>query len=273
MQARSLMLIAMLLLCLPGKAWAWGPAGHRIVGQLAEARLHPAALAQVRRLLADEQDASLAGVSNWADDLRATGSPLGRATSRWHFVNFQGGDCGYVPARDCPDGNCVVAAISRNFLVLADRSRPDAEREVALKFLVHLVADVHQPLHATARDDRGGGLYQVSYHGLGRNLHWVWDSLILEQRNLSDADYVRMLGQQPALAPDPTRRSDRPAVDWAVESCALVDAAQLYPRGHLIDEAYVTAHRALVDQRLRQAGSRLADMLNFALDPRRTTLR
>jgi nuclease S1 len=265
-----LALILFLLLTLiaaPGPAQAFGEPGHRIVGELAEHQLRPAARAEVNRLLAGEPEPSLAGVANWADEVRAANHGGGR-TKRWHFVNFKGGDCSYVPARDCPDGNCVIAAINGNFLALADRKRSDDERREALKFLVHLVGDVHQPLHATPLDDHGGGDFQVGYHGKGRNLHGVWDTLILQARGLPPPAYAALLEQQPPLPADPTRRSDRPAVDWAVESCLIVRDGNIYPTKHLVDDNYVSAHRALLEQRLRRAGSRLADMLNYALDPR-----
>jgi len=259
-------LILLLLCSFASQALAWGEQGHETVGEVAERQLRPAARAEVARLLSGEPRPTLAGVANWADEVRAAESGSER-TSRWHYVNFKAGDCNYVPPRDCPDGNCVIAAINRNFLALADRRRPDNERRDALKFLVHFVGDVHQPLHASPLDDRGGNEYQISYRGKGDNLHGVWDRLILQQGARSPADHAEALGRQPPLPADPTRRSDRPAVDWALESCRLIASAAIYPAGHVIDDAYLNTHRALVEQRLRQAGARLADMVNYALAP------
>ena len=254
-----------LLLSLPWPAAAFGPLGHRIVGILAERELTPAARSQVQLLLAGELEPSLAGVSNWADQLRDTDPDRGRQTARWHYVNFPRGDCAYAPARDCPDGNCVVAAINRSLLVLADGKRSNAERAEALKFLVHFVGDAHQPLHAGYRDDRGGNDFQISYRGQGWNLHSVWDSLLVDDRHVDADVYAELLAKQPALPFDATRRSDQPAVEWAQESCRIVQQSDIYPAAHTLPETYVTAHRALAEQRLRLAGMRLADMLNFAL--------
>jgi hypothetical protein len=254
-----------LLLLLPLSASAFGPLGHRIVGLLAEHQLSPAATAQVKELLAGEPEPTLAGVSNWADQLRDTDPDRGKQTSRWHYVNFPRGDCNYAPARDCPDGQCVIAAINRNFLALADRGRSNAERAEALKFLVHFVADVHQPLHAGYRDDRGGNDFQISYRGDGWNLHSVWDSLIVDNRHLDDAAYAAALLKMSPLPPDDTRHTGRPAVEWAQESCRIVQQSDLYPSTHTLTDAYVLSHRALAEQRLRQAGARLADMINYAL--------
>ena len=254
------------LLAFAAPALGWGPSGHEIVAKLAQSQLRPAAQAQVDRLLAGEAEPTLAGVANWADEVRYANR--GQSTTRWHFVNFKGGDCSYVPPRDCPDGNCIIAAINRNFLVLADRKRPDEARRDALKFLVHLIADVHQPLHASANDDRGGNDFQVAYHGRGRNLHAVWDGLLIRRGDMGPADYARWLERQSPLPPDPVPSSDRPAVEWALESCRLVRAPGFYPSRHVIDDQYLDAHRALAEQRLRLAATRLADMLNYALDPR-----
>lgn len=257
------LIATLLILAFATQALAWSRDGHAIVGSLAERQLHPAARAEVARLLAGEAVPSLAGVAGWADEVREA-ERTGKSAP-WHYVNFKGGDCTYVPARDCPDGKCVIAAINRNFLVLSDGTRPDAERRDALKYLVHFVGDVHQPLHSTPRDDKGGGDFQVNYRGKGSNLHKVWDRLILERKNATPADHANLLANQPALAPDASRRSDRPAVDWAVESCRIVLDGNLYPSSHVVDDAYLDRHAPLAEQRLRMAGDRLADLINRAL--------
>ena len=258
--SRSALLLLLCLLSSP--AWSWGPEGHRIVADLAEAQLRPAALAETRRLLAGEAEPTLPGIASWADELR---KEQAGANGRWHYVNFLGGDCDYVPPRDCPNGQCVVAAINRNFLVLSDRTRPDAERRDALKYLVHFVGDVHQPLHATSRKDKGGNDHQVSLDGKGSNLHSVWDRALLASRGLDARAYAQALAKSPALPADPSARSDRPAVEWALESCRIVRDGGLYPPTRRIDPSYLQAHRPQAELRLRQAGARLAAMINHAL--------
>ncbi len=257
--------LPLLSLLISPLALAWSANGHRIIGALAQERLSPTAQAEVSRLLAVEPVPTLAGVSTWADELRDTDEARAKLTSTWHYMNFPRGDCSFVPPRDCPDGKCVIAAINRQFLALADHSRPDAERREALKFLVHFVGDVHQPMHAGFADDRGGNDYQVNYQGKGYNLHSTWDRLILGTRKLEPADYAKLLDAQPALPRDPTRLSDRPAVDWALESCKIMSSADIYPASHVITDDYLLAHRPIEERRLREAGERLADMLNFAL--------
>jgi hypothetical protein len=251
----------------PWPAQAWGPAGHRIVGVLAEKQLTPGAQAEVKRLLAGEPEPSLAGVSNWADELRGSDPEQAKKTGRWHYVNFPHDDCVYTPARDCPNGDCVIGAINRNFMALADRKRSDAERRDALKFLVHFVGDIHQPLHAGYADDRGGNNFQINYQGKGTNLHSVWDSLIVESRGLDATAYAEAMFEPVPTTVDPTQRFDRSASRWAVESCRSVQEGGLYPPTPTIETDYLLAQRPLAEQRLRQSGVRLADMINRALAP------
>jgi hypothetical protein len=265
-------LIALLLL-LPGAhaARAWGEPGHRVVAEVAQARLAPASRAEVSRLLALDGATRLAEVANWADALRKAGGARGAETERWHFVNFASG-CRYAPARDCPDGRCVIAALNRQAGVLGDRDRPDAERLEALKWVVHLVGDAHQPMHATGRD-LGGNRFQVQLDGKGSNLHSVWDRALpahlLRRTGTDEAGFAQSLLAAPPLPPDPTLRSDRRTADWAEGSCRLVDSAALFPDSHVLDARYLDAHAGLATVRLRRAGERLAAMLDAALDTAR----
>ena len=272
-----LLALAVLLAGAPAPARAWGKPAHRLVAGVAEARLRPGARAEVARLLALDGATHLAEVSAWADEVRAAGGAQSRDTRRWHFVNFGGPGCEYAPARDCPDGDCIVAAINRQYLRLADRRLPEAERAEALKWLVHLVGDVHQPLHATPRALRGGLDFQVEWRGKGRNLHLFWDLSVLdralEASALDEAGYLRQLQAQPPLPADRTQASDRAAADWAQESCRLIAAESLQPPRHALGDDYPDAHRARLDAQLRRAGARLAGMLNSALDPAPATAR
>jgi hypothetical protein len=269
---------ALFVLALAGQAFAWSKQGHQLVGELAERELSPTALAEVRRLLEGEADPSLAGVAVWADEIRAqsrtTGNPLGERSSRWHYVNFPGEGCEYVAARDCPDGNCVIGAINAQAAILADRGRSDEDRRNALKFLVHFVGDAHQPMHAGFAHDRGGNNFQVNYRGKGRpegqgtNLHGLWDYWLLQSAGLDNAAYVERLLQSPVPV-DPTLDAANPALEWTLESCRLIASEEAYPqaRRRNLGDNYLDKHRPTAERRVRQAGDRLARLLNAALDP------
>ncbi|GAB3381412.1 S1/P1 nuclease [Lysobacter fragariae] len=276
----------LLLLVLATPVGAWSALGHRLIGELAQRHLTPAARAQVAELLADEPTPTLAGVATWADTLRDSDPARFKATSRWHYADMTGGGCNFDARRDCPDGQCVVGAIEAQRKVLADRSQPVEARREALKFLVHFVGDVHQPLHSSNHRDLGGNKYQVSLttdlepeayardkydratHVMGTNLHSVWDYYILGERGLSVAAYADRLDRQPW---PPAGGLLSGAAAWAGESCRLIDARQLYPttasgaEEHKLDHRYNDAQRALAEQRVRQAAWRLSNLLNETL--------
>ena len=258
-------LLAAVLAFAAGDALAWSAEGHRIVAQIAEAGLRPEARAEVDRLLAAEADPTLAGIATWADELRENDPELGKRSAKWHYINFDG-RCGFEPPRDCPGNNCVVTQTNTLFRTLANPMLSDESRTAALKFVVHFVADLHQPLHASPRDDKGGNDYQVNLDGEGSNLHRIWDGEILKRRGLAWAPYATEL-MQTALPDDATLGSDRPVLEWALESCRLVEAGEIYPAdgGHVIDDAFLDARLPLAERRMREAGYRLAALLNYAL--------
>ena len=267
MRASRFATFALAVLVAAAPAWAWGPLGHRIVADLAAAGLTPRARAQVGTLLASEHARSLADIANWADEIRDAPSygELGRETAPLHYVNMHG-SCDYKPALDCPDGQCVVGAIDHYAAILGNRRLPLHERAQALNFVVHFVGDVHQPLHAGYKDDRGANDYQVRFEGEGGNLHRVWDSGLLSTRHLGAREYAALLQKQgPVTLPAPIEPfADRPA-QWAEESCRIVMNRGVYPWGHIISDDYIARERPIAERRLRLAGVRLADLLNRVL--------
>lgn len=273
--SRSLLIC---LLLLAPVALAWGPLGHRLVGDLAARQLTPAARAEVARLLAGEPEPTLGGVASWADQLRDTDPDRFKATSRWHYINAKGGGCDFDVARDCKDGDCVVRAVEEQAKILADKAQPLEKRRDALKFIVHFVGDMHQPMHAGNRDDAGGNKFQVSLRTsiqpeeyarknyvngvMGTNLHSVWDYYILAAADRKPAAYARKLRDQ--LPPKDDVSVGAPLA-WATESCALIDAKSIYPQQHVMTHAYLDAMRPLAEKRLVTAAVRLAELLNTTL--------
>lgn len=235
---------------------AWGFEGHRLVAGLAEPLLNARARAQVQRLLVLEPGATLSSIATWADEIR---SPV---SGPWHYINFPQGDCHYEQLRDCAKGACVVEALQAQVDLLKS-DVDDAQRLVALKYVVHLVGDVHQPLHAGHREDKGGNLFQIQLRGQGRNLHSLWDTGLL----MSHAGGVTALREEiRAWLPVEPVAPQAPAVaQWAEESCKLVEAEGFYPATHKIEEGYLDSQEATLKARLSQAVLRLAAVLNDAL--------
>lgn len=238
-------------------AWCWGPEGHRVVAQIAWDHLTPAAKAQVSDLLAGEAEPSLPGVANWADEVRSDA----RESAPWHFVNFEPGNCHYTPAL-CPDGKCVVDAIQRFSGTLADKSASQDSRVAALKYVTHFVGDVHQPLHAGWRDDKGGNTFQVRFDGRGSNLHHIWDSGLIDD---IDRDWQRLAARLSRREALPGALSRAAPEAWAEESCAVVSTPGFYPADREVGADYVQQWRGTVEDRLTIAGQRLAAVLNRAL--------
>jgi len=238
----------------PATVGAWGAEGHRLVAEVATAQLSPAAHAEADRLLVLEPGATLASVANWADEARTP------TTAPWHFINFpRDAACRYDADRMCLQGTCVTGAIERQVAVLGSKA-PGERRLHALKYLVHLVGDVHQPLHAGYADDKGGNGYQVQAFGRGTNLHALWDSgLITNWPGGSQALRAAVLAlPQPAADIVSTQA-------WAEQSCRVVSAAGFYPDGHELPSDYPALWSSTLTQQLAAAGYRLGVLLESAL--------
>ncbi|XHS78288.1 S1/P1 nuclease [Burkholderiaceae bacterium UC74_6] len=287
----SITLVAATVLAGPS-AIAWSHLGHWLIGDLAQPLLTPAAQQQVAVLLKGEADPTLAGVASWADELRSSGSDLAKKSAKWHYVDLDPNRCEYVPQRDCAEGACVIAAIDEQRKILADTTQALEARRDALKFIVHFVGDVHQPLHAGSRQDAeghtdaGGNKYQISLRtaiasesrsakrrSVGEpvptNLHAVWDFYELESAVMPAEAYSAKLQKEgiPRFTPE---NLGSPA-DWAVESCKGINAQALYPLDsdgqwqHKLGGAYLDAKRPYAEERVRTAAGRLAAVLNEAL--------
>jgi hypothetical protein len=259
-------IFALIFFALTPAVQAWGPLGHSIVADLAQRHLSPAAEAEVERLLAPEHTKSLADIASWPDEIRNDPSKeaLWKQTRALHYVDFTSGDCDYTPPRDCKDGQCVVEGIDHYVKILGDKTQSDAVRLEALKFVVHFVGDEHQPEHAGSRDDKGGNTYQVQFGDKGTNLHSVWDSGLLKTRGLDYKAYADELETRGTVTlPRPIPPLDNAYAQWAEESCMI--SRDIYPDGHKIDQAYVDKELPVAELRLRQAGRRLAEVLNLTL--------
>lgn len=245
-------------------AWAWsctalafGSLGHEIVAEIAARRLSPDARAEVERLLGDRASNAMRQWAAWPDSLREI--PGYGATGPLHYLNFPRGDCRYMPQRDCRGGKCAVGALERFASQLRD-AKSDAERADALKWVVHLVADLHTPLHASWADDRGGNDVQLQFRGEGWNLHSLWDSGLLKTRKLRSVAYADALLAAPQRPFDASWHGGA-VVEWALESCAVVRDG-LYPESRRIDDVYVARNLPIVERRVVEAGIRLAAVLN-----------
>jgi hypothetical protein len=244
----------------PLPASAWGPQGHEIVASIALRELTPAARDQVAWLLGGP--AMMVHDANWADEIR----DQRRETAGWHYVDIPLVASGYEARRDCSDQDCVVAQIENDRRVLADHRLRDGVRAQALRFLIHFVGDLHQPLHAEDNDDKGGNDVRV-YIGRERaSLHRVWDSDVVEA--LGPDTGIVALERSISPAQRKAWASGAPA-QWANEAHAIA-RDQIYPplnnrRELRLPRDYAFRQAPVARLQLAKAGVRLAWLLNGAL--------
>ncbi len=236
----------------------WYDHGHRIVARLAELRLTPRTRDAIRDILGGQ---SLSDASVWADNIRQ----YRHDADKLHYVNIALGER-YVPGRDCPGGRCIIAAIERDRQILADPTTAPEDRAEALKFLVHFMGDLHQPLHVADDGDRGGNSRKVELLGHSTNLHKAWDGGLIEAFGMEESEYFDALRREMGRM-DLAVLERGSVVDWAMEGhrTAVERVYRPIPPDGQLGQAYVETSRPVVDHALISAGVRLAKVLNDAL--------
>lgn len=284
---RVLRMLAVLAACATpaGNVLAWGEEGHRMVGAIADRHLTPEARSQVLALLKHDrlvdgqasQRRSLGEVAYWADEIKD--APWGRRKSAWHYDDIP--VCGQADASQyCSNGGCASAQLSRHIDLLANRKEPLRRRNEALKWVVHLVGDIHQPLHAATRGDRGGNTVQVSFFGARDNppygtitLHAIWDVHMVRRLILDQGGEDAIVSRAPGAVQTADWEQGSIA-DWVEESHKLAVAA-VYPmlpvelscaRGIeevlTLDRVYYAKAAPVLESQIGKAGIRLARLLN-----------
>jgi nuclease S1 len=264
-RTRIILLAVALLIALPGPAArAWGPLGHRLSGRLAERHLTPEAKAAVGALL--ESGESMADASTWADEHRRDV----KGSAPWHYVDVPIEEEFYHDrfAGDVPEKGNIVPKIREFKAVLRDGRRPIEERRMALRFLIHLVEDLHMPLHVGHDGDRGGNDTQVQFFDQGTNLHRLWDSDMLLR---AGRDEDRWLAELIAMDTPEARRWAMAGTveEWATESLKAARTAYIDPAtgrkikpGTKLGEPYHAANVPVARRRVYLGGVRLAMVLN-----------
>jgi hypothetical protein len=270
----------------PCAALAWGNEGHQIVAAIARDELTPRARAWVDLLLANDKDTLTApdmlSRATWADAWRGAGH---RETASWHFVDIELGQpdlaaaChGFAkasgPASAGPADDCIVNKLNEFEAELASRTTPEPERILALKYVLHFVGDIHQPLHASDNHDKGGNCVQVSLGGSRTlNLHAYWDTAVLEPLGPDPVAAAHELETEITPAKKAAWSNGAPA-DWARESYGLARSVA-YTIGSqpgcatgaapiTLSPAYQAQARAVARVQMEKAGVRLAAVLNRA---------
>jgi nuclease S1 len=251
--------LTLFLLFIAAPVQAWGGKGHEIVAYIAAAHLTKTARNKIKAIL--PKDETLAQAATLPDRIKPDIPEL----NPLHYVDLPRGATRYDRERDCPQRNCIVEAIPWYLHVLVAKDAPLAEKQIALNYVVHLVGDIHQPLHVGFIDDLGGTTTMVNFRGIEQQLHILWDSGLLDTEPESAEEMAKRLDRQVNDDERTVWEMGRPA-DWANESLALaVKYAYPLPESHEIGEDYANRALPIIHRRLTQAGARLAWLLNQAL--------
>jgi hypothetical protein len=241
-----------LLLLFALSAFAWGPNGHRATGWIADKHLNKKARKELNRILSGE---SLAMASTWMDDIRSDSTY--DHTSDWHWVTIRDGET-YQQSEKNPNGD-IIQTIERIVAALKSKKLTATEEVEHLKMLIHLIGDIHQPLHVGTGNDRGGNDIKVTWFKVESNLHRVWDSDMIEATKLSFTELAESLDKPGQVQVQAWQKTN--VYDWATESMHYRSQIYNYGDGKL-GYLYSYQNFHIVRHRLLQSGIRLAGVLN-----------
>jgi hypothetical protein len=260
--------IALFALLLPHATplgFAWGPEGHHVTVILTEKYLTPDTAARVKKLLGSE---SLLDASVWADNYRHDHPETGP----WHYIDIPLQDTTINLRRDCPNGDCVLVKTEASLAVLKDTQAQRTAKAEALKFVIHFVGDLHQPLHDEDDNDKGGNtrLVRLGSHvpppGLSDNLHWLWDTGLIERINSNDQALAEIIRLKITDA-DVTAWARGGVADWILEAHRLAQRSAYQGLGSanpaVITPEYERQADQVIETQLARAGVRLAFLLNL----------
>ena len=260
---------ALAVVLVPTPAFAWGKTGHRVVAAIADSQLSGLARAHVEQILGPGE--SLDEAANWPDEMRsAPGDFWQKTATPWHYVTLNG-----IVYDHAPSEGDALEALNRFSKTLQDPAASREDKQLALRFVVHLVGDLHQPLHNGKCCDKGGNDVKVTWFGKPTNLHVVWDSQIVDEEQLSFTELAAKL-ERHISNNDVIKWWDINPRDWMSESAQIRDT--LYPppakpkKGQKakkgqpllpdLSYGYVFKFTPVMERRLSQGGVRLAAYLN-----------
>jgi hypothetical protein len=252
-------LFILAVIYLPLQSMAWGTNGHRICGQIADSYLTPKAHAAIKALLGNE---SIAMSSNWADFIKS--DPQYKYLYSWHYIDFDK-EYSYPQMQAFLKQDTATDAYTKlNFLIgeLKKKNLPKANKLLALRMLIHIVEDVHQPMHTAHTDDKGGNDIKLTWFSNPTNLHSVWDSQLIDFQQLSYTEYVAWINHTTAAQRMQWQKA--PISQWLFESSQI--ANKIYTG--VKDGDKINAYQynfdniEILNNQLVKGGVRLAGLLN-----------
>lgn len=258
MKTMRKLLLAAVLFYIPLHSMAWGVLGHRIVAQIADSYLTNKARRQIQRILGNE---SMAMCSNWADFIKSDSNY--NYLSNWHYINLREGLAEAAIEAQLKQDTTVNAYTKMNWLAqqLRNKDLPAHQKLLYLRLLIHIVGDLHQPLHVGRPEDLGGNRIRLSWFNSSTNLHAVWDEKLVEFQQLSYTEYVAAINH--------TTKAQRkawqaePPSSWVIHSYNI--AQKLYAGvtpDQKLSYRYNFDHVQILNEQLLKGGVHLAGLLN-----------
>jgi hypothetical protein len=241
------------------QAFGWGQTGHRVTGAIAEQYLSPKAQAAIAVLLPNED---LAEAATWPDEMRANPAVFWQSVAGpFHYVSVPKGKV-YGEVR-VPESGDSVSALKMFSAQLKNPKTSFKHKQRALRFIIHIIGDLHQPLHAGDGTDRGGNDLKLNFFWEDSNLHRVWDSGLIDRSQLSYTEWSARLSRKITAKQAEQWLVVDPLI-WIAESTKIRDG--IYPKDEKISWDYLYQHTPTVKRRLQMGGVRIAAYLNELFD-------
>lgn len=243
------LLLSAAIILFSAKIYAWGADGHHIVAEIAAANLSETAKNNIAKYMGAT---TFDEAAVWMDEMRSNHDY--DYMKPWHYINIDKGS-NYTATTDENIINHILIAqreLTHVKTLCTDQVKTD------LLILFHLIGDLHQPLHSGYGSDRGGNTVEINFMGEATNLHWVWDSKIIEQQKITLADCLQLMKTLTPEQINAIKNTD--AVSWMTESRSYLNAVYDFS-GHVLGEEYAKKNRRIVEQQLLYAGLRLAAVL------------
>ena len=262
-------LLSLLIGIFSSQSWAWGPEGHQTTGYIAQSLLTPEARVRLNQIM---PGVDLGQVATWMDDERNVLKKTIPGSAQWHFYNLP--VCDSKPKKDiCAKGNCAVSKIDEYAQVLVSPNASNQDKVFALRVIVHVVGDLHQPLHAGDNDDRGGNKIKVGEH---TNLHSEWDHAFVKKlakgkssKSLADELKIKysddMKGWQSSDPLSWADESNQFARSVAYGKLPGFSCNETYLFVEKLPSSYIDDSQLVVEKRLAMGGARIAYVLNTSL--------
>lgn len=258
---RSWVILFSLLICLfvPRMAGAWGLNGHRIVGEIAYHHLTKKARKAIKAILGDE---SMAMSSNWPDFIKS--DPAYKQYYAWHYINLEAGMSNESINQYLDADTAVDAYTKLNFLTnqLKDRQLPDSLKKEYLKLLIHIVGDIHQPLHVGHYSDRGGNTIKLKWFHDSSNLHQVWDEKLVDFQKLSYTEYTNAINH---IKKEQAKKWGAMSLkEWICDSYNIAQEIYSYTetQNGKLSYGYNYKYLSVLNEQLLKGGMHLAQILN-----------